>query len=474
MNSMNRTISWRTILFILFILLLAIIFYNAIKTPVAKGTSVKSELKNSQVNFLYDLTYKKEDESHQEQEIFSKMKDMVQEAEEFIVIDMFLFNDDYDREMDFQNVSGEFTDTLIRQKEKNKGLEIVFITDEINTFYGSYPSKYLEKLKEHDIQVVITDLNQLRDSNPLYAGIWRTFFKHVDREGKGILPNPFSPDSPKVTLPSYLKIANMKANHRKVVITEKEALVTSLNVHDASSKHSNIAFTVDGDLANDLLETEKAVLKFSDEEPFDFKMRESSKGEGKAQVLTEGKIKEAVLEEIKASDDKDKIQLAMFYLADREVIKELLAASDRGVDIKTVLDPNKDAFGIKKNGIPNRPVASELTKKSDGKIQIKWYNTNGEQFHTKMIHFLREDESVIIAGSANLTRRNIEDYNLETNLKIVLAKDNPEAKNINRYFQRIWENEKGDYTLDYEDYEDHSLLKKVIYHIQESTGLSSF
>ncbi len=34
---------------------------------------------------------------------------------------------------------------------------------------------------------------------------------------------------------------NFKANHRKILITENEALITSANVHDASAYHSNIA-----------------------------------------------------------------------------------------------------------------------------------------------------------------------------------------------------------------------------------------
>lgn len=266
----------------------------------------------------------------------------------------------------------------------------------------------------------------------------------------------------------------MKANHRKVVITEKEALITSLNVHDASSKHSNIAFTVDGDLGNDLLETENTVIRFSGGAPFDFKMNPSEAGESQAQILTEGQIEEALIEEIKATEKEDSIQLAMFYLSDREIIKELIAASERDVGVRLILDPNKDAFGIKKNGIPNRPVASEFIQKSDGKIQVRWYSSHGEQFHTKMTHFVKEDEIIVIGGSANLTRRNIDDYNLETNVKVILSKEDPEAKKINRYFQRIWTNEGGEYTLDYEAYEENSLLKKALYRFQEQTGLSSF
>ena len=61
----------------------------------------------------------------------------------------------------------------------------------------------------------------------------------------------------------------------------------------------------------------------------------------------------------------------MFYLSNRDIVKSLLDASQRGVDVKLILDPNKDAFGMEKDGVPNRPVAHELVKKSKGKIQIR-------------------------------------------------------------------------------------------------------
>lgn len=160
----------------------------------------------------------------------------------------------------------------------------------------------------------------------------------------------------------------------------------------------------------------------------------------------------------------------MFYLAENSVIKELIAASNRGVEIKLILDYNRDAFGLKKVGIPNRPVAKKLKESSD--IQIKWYNTHGEQFHSKMTIFQRKDEVILIGGSCNLTRRNLKDYNLETNLKVILSKEDLESQKVLNYFQRIWNNEDAEYTLDFK-MEDLG-LRTIGYYIQEWTGLSSF
>lgn len=77
------------------------------------------------------------------------------------------------------------------------------------------------------------------------------------------LPNPLAKTAPQVTVSSYLELLNIKANHRKVLATEKTAIITSANPHDASGFHSNIAFQIEGKLISDLLKSEQATLDFS-------------------------------------------------------------------------------------------------------------------------------------------------------------------------------------------------------------------
>ena len=190
-------------------------------------------------------------------------------------------------------------------------------------------------------------------------------------------------------------------------------------------------------------------------------------------LLTEGKIKKHLLEAIKKTEQEDSIWAGMFYLSDRQVIKELLKASWRGVEVRLVLDPNKDAFGFKKNGVPNRPVADELIKESEEKIKIRWYKTHGEQYHTKLVFIRGRGKSVIIGGSANLTKRNIDNYNLESNLKIVADNESMIVKDLENYFQRIWNNTRGLYTVDLEEYRDQSFAKRFLYLFQEWSGFST-
>jgi len=460
--------------------------------PLPRGLAWQGDFYNeAKVKFIYDLTYEQEGQIVHQQNIFQKALEIINEAEKFIILDMFLFNDVYDRKKDFPQLTASLTQTLVNKKKENPEAQIVLITDEINTFYGSYPSPYFEELKEKGIEVVITDLNALRDSNPLYSGLWNTFIRWSGMEGKGWLPNAFSPQAPKVTVRAYLKLLNFKANHRKVLITEKKALLTSANFHDASAFHSNLAFVVEGQIIGDLLASEKAVAAFSGQEiAVNFEENNAEKDAGmnvpeqgsikatatadlskvEVRLLTEDMIKRHLLRELKKMEQGDSIWAGMFYLSDRQVIRELVKASGRGVEICLVLDPNKDAFGLEKNGIPNRPVADELYKKSKEKIKIKWYKTHGEQYHTKLIMLKGKDKSMILGGSANLTKRNVGNYNLESDLAICADNESIIVKDIENYFQRIWQNTKGLYTVDLEEYRDRSWVKRFWYLFLEWTG----
>lgn len=452
-------------------------FYGYFK-PLPQDISYQGQAHAGQIEFLNDLTYMKDGQTVREQVIFDRVFDMIKQAESFIILDLFLFNDDYDRKDQFPPMTKELTEALVAKKISQPEINIIFITDEVNTFYGAYPSTYLEELKQNDIQVVMTDLTKLRDSNPVYSGFWRVALQWLGTSEKGWLPNPLSPDSPEVTLRSYLKLLNFKANHRKVVITEKQALIASANPHDASSHHSNIAFVANGEIVNDFIAAELAVAKFSGLElsAQDFVPAPSVHASDSVQMrlLTEGEIRRSVLQSIGSTAAGEEINIGMFYFSDRKVIRELLAAAERGVTIRLILDPNKDAFGRQKNGIPNRQVAAELTEKAGDNLQIRWYDTHGEQFHTKLVWIKKKENSVIIGGSANLTKRNIGDFNLESDLEITAPNESEVVRNISLYFERIWNNQDGAYTLDADAYYDSSLLKKIIYRFQEWSGMSTF
>jgi hypothetical protein len=159
-------------------------------------------------------------------------------------------------------------------------------------------------MEENGVEVIVTDSGRIRDSNPLYAGYYRTYLRHFGVGQEGWMKNPFGDNGPKVGIRNYLRLLNFKANHRKVLITEDGAMVSSSNPHDGSSYHSNVAFQFSGKAVSHLLESEKAVAAFSGRELKDVEysgggtqVRENTE----VRILTEDKIKEKILEQIKSA-----------------------------------------------------------------------------------------------------------------------------------------------------------------------------
>ncbi|MEJ3718705.1 phospholipase D family protein [Paenibacillus polymyxa] len=469
---------------LLILWLIGVMLYQTHK-PLPPFVSYESqEYSTNEVNFWTDLTYPTGVGStvQHEGQILNRMLGIIDEAQQFIVIDLFLFNDYKHKGQYFPEVSAQMTNHLIAKKKAHPEMPIFFITDEVNTNYNSAPNPLLENMKQVGIQVVQTDVDPLRDSTPIYSAVWRTFFQWFGQQGTGWIPNLMASDGPDVTARSYLKLLNVKANHRKLVANEQTALISTGNVHDASAYHSNVALEVKGPIIGDILQTEQAVLDFSgggqlpvytpQAEP----LVPSGKDSYRIKYLTEGKVYASVLNGIKQTKQGDSIHMGMFYLADRNILNSLLDASARGVNIQLLLDPNENAFGQEKIGIPNHPVAQELSDKSDGNIQIRWYHTTHEQFHTKLIYIVKaQGEHLIWGGSTNLTPRNLDDLNLENELWVAAPADSKLTRQVAAYFDKLWNNRGAEYSLDLAAYEDHSTFwKDIVYRLQDILGFTTF
>ncbi len=442
------------------------------------------KVSEAEVEFLYDLTYKDSaGELQSDQSIFDVMFEYIEHAEKYILIDMFLFNSYTVQENHFhRNLSGELSERLINKRLRNPGIAIDFITDPINTVYGGSRLPELEALRAAGINVIVSNLEKLRDSNFLYSAVWRTFLQWFGNSTQhGLVKHPFSNSAGKVTLRSYLRMANFKANHRKVFVADSNGemvvLISSANPHGGSSAHSNIALLVRGEIWRSVYQTEMTIAKLSGGtlSPIEMAVRKAKLQPTIAlRIISENQIKKALIEEILVTESSDEMKLAQFYISDRDILKALLAAAARGVDIKIILDRNQDAFGYEKNGIPNRPVASELVEKSNGTIKLRWYDTHGEQFHSKLFVSLRDKRMTAIMGSANLTRRNLDNYNLELDIKVTATNESRTTKQIVSYFDKMWNNRGGVYTVDFARYQEDSLFKTIVYRVQEALGVATF
>ena len=447
--------------------------------PLPEGLDYTGKLRHANVKFLADKTYlDAQGKQQQEHQIFNQILKLIDEAQTTIVLDMFLFNDEVgSSKISHDKLTQNLTEALIVKKRMTPQIEIKVITDPINSVYGGIAPEHYRQLRQAGIEVIETDLTALRASNPLWSGFWYLCCQGVGNNAeKGWLPNPFGDE--KITLRSYLSLFNFKANHRKTVVVDTlegwKTLVTSMNPHDGSSHHSNVALMVTGNTAIDVLKTEQAVGRMSkgDIPVVIVGEFEEAKEFPQAQVLTEKAILDATLKLIETAKSGENIDLAMFYLSEREIVKELIAAKQRGVNVKVLLDPNKDAFGREKNGIPNRQVASEL---NEAGVQVRWCNTQGEQCHSKMILKSNIQQSEMILGSANFTARNLKNYNLETNIRVVGNSSADVFKDAQSYFNTAWSNlDAKNLSVDYAQYADESKWKYGLYRFMEWSGVSTF
>lgn len=432
-----------------------------------------------QVELLFDQTWRdSQGQEHIQQQIMDRVLELIARANDLVVVDMFLFND-FAGEDSYRPLSRELTDALITARQRHPQMPVILITDPFNTLYGGVESAQLEALRNAGVAVVITDLSKLPASNPTWTGIWTLCCSYLGNSTEGgWLPNPVGEG--KVTLRTYLHLLNFRANHRKTLIVshngEWTGLVTSMNPHDASSRHDNSAVQFSGAAALDLLQTERAVALLSGYAPAaDWPTAPAVSGSEppQLQVLTEGAIEQGLLQLIDSAQTGDALDLEMFYLSSRPVIEALIQAHQRGATLRVILDPNRDAFGREKNGIPNRQAAWDL---HEAGIAVRWCATEGEQCHRKWIRLERTDGSAeLIAGSANFTRRNLHDLNLETSVRLVSRSDGPQISQQRGDFEREWHNANGAiYSLPYADFADHSRWRYLVYRFMEASGLSTF
>lgn len=462
--------------------------------PMPPGTNVSTTpvlVPASDVQFLYDLTRSQPqnpDELIYEQRIFDEVFRIIDESRSFVVADFFLINELMGASgAAHRPLSRELADHLIARKQAVPDLQILLLTDPINDVYGGAPSQLLAELRKAGVDVVVTDLGRMRDSNPLYSSLWRTLLQWWGNSASGgSMSNPFTTDGSGITLRSWLALLNFKANHRKLIVADREdgtlaALVTSANPHDASSAHSNVAVRFSGALAEDIVASEMAVARSSGWRGHIYTAAAESTPPTGQQIalsfVTEEAIRRHLLDAVSGARNGDSVDIATFYLADRKVLDALLEAADRGVHVRVILDPNRDAFGRQKDGVPNRPVANELVTQSGERIQVRWYRTHGEQFHTKMAMVRRGDRFVASLGSANLTRRNVGNYNLEANIAVEAGVESPLAIEMLSYFDRLWNNDGPpgtEYTAPFGAYRDEDKGRYWRYRIMEGTGLSTW
>ena len=537
---------------------------STIKTPPL-GVDYESPMRDSDnVEFHYDLTYLDKDGNiRYDRKIWDATYKVVDEAKDYLIVEMFLFNDIYNKDKEhYPEFAKEYTRRLIKKKMENPDLKVYVLSDENNNLYGAFEHPFITDMKKAGIDVIVVDIFKLKDTFPWYSPIWRTLIEpHGNPQGKGWIGNFYGPMWPKLTLRNLLRALNVKADHRKIFLNEGNVVISSANIHDPSYFHENVAISANGEIVKDVLQGLKHVAEFSGgkididekqgnqinnsqignlveneknlvnnsiennflEDENEKKVREIEKkkedfveeetrrfaqtgklpeksqesndkkqqddlkvgdvltrfddenNKYKLQFVTEAKIGEHLDKDIENTKAGDEILMGMYFLADRGVVDRLIKASNRGVKIRIIFDRSRDAFGMSTNGLPNKPVSKKLKKKTKNKIEIKWYFTNNEQYHTKITLIKKTDGNVIIqTGSANLIKKNIRGYIMDANFRILTNADSKLTRDIYTYFDRLWENKDGLFTVNFDDEPTTKASTDFMYKILDAMQLGSF
>ena len=348
-------------------------------------------------------------------------------------------------------VTEELAQHLLARKRVRPNLQIVLVTDPGNEAFGGTPPQTLSSLEESGIIVARVRLERLRDSNPLYSGLWRLMF--------GWWSDPFDEPPGQVTLPAWSRMQNFKADQRQLVVADDgSGGWTAVVGPDGPSA----GLILRGSLARAMIAGELEVAAWSaddDRLPAGPPMDGRGVGSIDARFLTEGAIEAALLDAIAAAGSGDQICIDVENLSDRRLIAAALGAAGRGARLQVLLARNR---------MPNQAVAGELLG-GGGHIDVRWCPGGTGASLPKLLVVRHRNDLWMNIGSANFTRRNLGDLNLESSVELRMPARAAPARAVIEYFNKIWSNAAAD-----ADFADQRPAAYWRYRFAEATGLSSF
>jgi hypothetical protein len=114
-------------------------------------------------------------------------------------------------------------------------------------------------------------------------------------------------------------------------------------------------------------------------------------------------------------------------------------------------------------------VAGELLRDGGGHIEVRWYPAETGASLPKLLVVQHGNDLWMNFGSADFTRRNLGDLNLESSVELRMPARAAPARAVTDYFAKIWSGAAAD-----SDFADESAVAYWRYRLAEATGLSSF
>lgn len=294
----------------------------------------------------------------------------------------------------------------------------------------------VKKAKEGvKVRVVIDPLSS--NFSPNDWNLKKYIINYLKSNNVEVVEFPFIPlknkNSKENDLKDYIEYQLMHAKY--IVIDGKKSVISSLNWSNRSFKNVDAGVYVEGPVVNDLEKEFWFLFKRSGGKDYEYQPRAEVAGNSKASLLIADKnfpkdsYRAAVYRAV--SNAQKNIFISAFVLSDPYLIKLLINAKNRGVDIKIILDPNKsDTYDN-----PNYQTA-EILKQN--KISYRWFKPNSyhdtefNMLHTKLMIV---DNEVII-GSGNFSHKGL-DVNHEVGL---ITNDNEILNKAKVFFNEVWKN----------------------------------
>ncbi len=435
-----------------------------------------------------------------EQQIDPELLTMISQARQMVLLDTGLFGDfpaagpEASRLRAAPPIAAGVVDALLRARALNPELSVLLLTDPSTQRMDSV-RPLLERLAVAGVEVLAVDVDRLRAPDAAFASFWNLCCRWWSGAASSSdWPNPLGVGPAGVSLQLWGELRAYERSHRQLLLADDgaggmSALIFSRPLNAEAAIHSATALHLSGSALEPLLESEFALAQFSGWSDGGAMQARSQRllqqqrlvvppanpAAARARVVTEGAIATVLVARIDAAGKGDRIEVAALYLSQRELVRALLDAARRGVIVRLLLDPGKDGYGYARSGIPNREVASELVAASDGAVRVRWYRTHGEQFSPGFVLVQSETRDWLMTGTAELSRRDLGDFDLAAAVIIDLPADAPAGMDALTWFDMLWYNRASggtEYTTDADVYTDASQLRYWQYRLFEATGIA--
>jgi len=126
--------------------------------PLPRGLSLEGAAHAApEVEFLTDFTFQRDGQPVREQAIFKRMCRIIDDAEHFVLLDLFLFNSVHGQGEKFPALADELAGRLMKKRQRSPQVDLVLITDAINRSYGDEEPERFRRLRASGVRIIYTD-----------------------------------------------------------------------------------------------------------------------------------------------------------------------------------------------------------------------------------------------------------------------------------------------------------------------------